>query len=317
MLLSEAVDYSTIQTTHSFLGAVLGIGASVLGGLSQKKQAKKQAAAAAEAAKVPMVTDSDTQHVVDLKAMNAAAIEAGYNPVTLLRSGGLQAFTRSHSKSTTTGHNAMAAAQAQGAVPSTGSIVMGALGDGLGSIASGISQASGSGKLGYFPPAPSSVSAVASVASSLGLGGAGFGAAAGGGGVTNGGVVKNAGAPMTPVFKAPETVNPWRTYSVDPTTGGAGPFTQRYGESELVEMLAGTFALADDVWYNITGMTSQQRNEQYGKPLVNVVKNAFDASMSATIGTDVTKSVGGAVWDTEKWLRNNVFDVWFPPELSR
>nr|QJB21423.1 MAG: DNA pilot protein [Microvirus sp.] len=314
MLLSEGVDYSTIETTHSFLGAVLGIGASILGGLSAKKQAKKQAAAAEEAAKVPMVTDSDTQHVVDLKAMNAAAIEAGYNPLTLLRSGGVQAFTRSHSKSTTTGHNAMAAAQAQAAVPSTGSIIMGALGDGLSSVAQ--SMPSFSGKVGAFGGA-APVSAVASVASSLGLGGAGFGAAAGGGGVTKGGVVKNAGAPMTPVFKAPETVNPWRTYSVDSTTGGAEPFTQRYGESELAEMVAGTLSLADDVWYNITGMTSQQRNEQFGKPLVNAVKNAFEASKSATIGTDVTKAVGGAVWDTEKWLRNNVFDVWFPPELSR
>lgn len=316
MLLSEGVDYSTLQTTHSFLGAVLGIGASILGGLSKKKQAQKAADAAAEAAKVPMVTDSDTQHKVDLLGMNAAAIEAGYNPLTLLRSGGLAAFTHSFSKSTTTGHNAMAAAQAQGAVPSTGSIIMGSVADGLSSVAQNMPTAGG-GNLGYFPPAPGSVSAISSVASALGLGGAGFGAAAGGGGVTTGGAFKNKGAPMAPVFEAPETVNPWREYGVDPTTAGAEAFTRRYGESELVEMIAGTLSLADDAWYNVTGMTSAERHAAWGKPLVQAVQNSFETAKSGVLGKDVAKGVGGAIWDAEKWFRNNYLDVWSPPELSR
>lgn len=305
MLLSDAVDYSTLQTTHSFLGAVLGIGASILGGLSKKKQAQKAADAAAEAAKVPMVTDSDTQHKVDLLGMNAAAIEAGYNPLTLLRSGGLAAFTHSFSKSTTTGHNAMAAAQAQGAVPSTGSIIMGSLADGLSSVAQNL-PASGGGNLGYFPPAPGSVSAISSVASALGLtGGPAFGAAAGGGAVSRGGAAMNKGAPMAPVFKAPETVNPWGMYGVDPTTAGAEPFTSRYGESELMEMVAGTLAIADDVWYNVTGMTSKERADAWGKPLVNTVQNAFESAKSGVVstGTGYNQMIDNA----RGWMKSRFF----------
>lgn len=316
MLLSEAVDYSTIETTHGFLGAVLGIGASILGGLSKKKQAQKAADAAAEAAKVPMVTDSDTQHKVDLLGMNAAAIEAGYNPMTLLRSGGLAAFTHSFSKSTTTGHNAMAAAQAQGAVPSTGSIVMGSLADGLSSVAQAMPAYGGNVTFGGGTGG-GTVSAIANVASSLGLGGAAFGASGGGGAVSRGGAMVNKGAPMAPVFKAPETVNPWRTFHVDPTTAGAEAFTQRYGEGELAETVAFVSSTSDDVFYNLTGMTSAERHERWGKPMVNTIKNAFETAKSGVLGAEVLNGVGGAVWDAEKWLRKNYLDVWAPPELNR
>lgn len=302
---------------QAFLGALIG-------GIFGRSKAKKQAAAAEEAAriaeeqsKVPMVTEQE--HTVDLAGMNAAAIAAGYNPMTLLMAGGLSGFTTS--KSTTTGHNAMAVAEAKGtalqaraSVPSFGEVLAGSAGSVLDGMVSGGLSAKTRGT-SYFPPAPQAVSPVVGIASALGIGKPGFGAAGGGGAQFGVAATMGSGAPMTPVIKAPETVNPWRRFKIDPTSPGADAFTQRYGEGELSETLAFGLTAWDDVWYNTTGMTSDERYNSFGKPVVNGAKSAIDSVKTGVMSSDpkaAALSVGGAVWGAEKWFRRNVYDVWWP-----
>ncbi|QIG67465.1 hypothetical protein EVB40_007 [Rhizobium phage RHph_TM3_3_14A] len=108
-----------LHEEECFLGALIGGAVSLVGGLMGRSDAKKRDAAAAKAAKVPVI--SNTSHELDLKAMNAAAIAAGYNPMTILNAGGLSAFTKTRTE--TTGQNAMAAVPT---APSVGSVVAGA-----------------------------------------------------------------------------------------------------------------------------------------------------------------------------------------------
>lgn len=306
-------------TSTAFLGALIG-------GIFGRSKAKKQAAAAEEAArvaeeasKIPLETTQKTSHEVDLAGMNAAAIAAGYNPMTLLMAGGLGGFTTSTNFSSTTGHNAMAAAEAKGtalqaraSVPSFGEVLMGAAGSAIDSFVSG-----GLGSIfkgtSYFPPAPSG--SVTGIASALGLSKPGFGSAAGGGLQFGASSTMGSGSPMMPVIKAPETTNPWRRFNIDPTTAGAEAYTQRYGEGELAETLAFGLSSWDDIWYNVTGKNSDQRYEAYGRPIVNGVKSAYDSAKTGALATnahDAVMATGGGVWGAEKWFRNNVTNVWWP-----
>jgi len=274
---------------------------SLISALFGRKEAKRNAKLMEEAAKVPLVSTN----VANLAEMNKAAIENGYNPMTVLNAGGLSAF----SKTTTTGHNAMAAAQARAAVPSFGSVLAGAVGSTLDSLTGSLFKSALPTSKSYFPPAPS---ADFGMAGALGWNSGGGRVSANAGGAFASPAFKsarlatNAGAPMLPAFDAPETVNPWVQYGVDPTTGGAAPFTQRYGESELVEMVAGVYAGWDDIWYNVTGMTSQERYKTLGQPVAKVVTNAFDSVKAGALTRDPKKdfnTFGKAAFEFfEPWM---------------
>jgi len=274
---------------------------SLISGIFGRKDAKRNAKLMEEAAKVPLVTNN----VANLADMNKAAIENGYHPMTILNAGGLSAF----STTTTTGHNAMAAAQAKAAVPSFGSVLAGAVGSTLDTITGSLFKSALPTSKSYFPPAPSADFGMAGALGwNTGRGsitanaGASFAAPA----FKSARLATNAGAPMMPEFKPPETTNPWVQYSVDPTTGGAAPFTQRYGESELVEMVAGVYAGWDDIWYNVTGMTSDERYKTMGQPVAKAVTNAFDSVKAGALTRDPKKdfnSFGKAAFDFfEPWM---------------
>jgi len=284
---------------------------SLISGIFARKQAKKNAELMAKAAKVPVVTS----HTVDLAKMNQTAIDNGYHPMTLLNAGGLSAFTTT----STTGMNAMAAAAAQGAVPSMGSVFSGALSSTIdafaGSVFKGFGSLGSSGTMGaeYFPPAPSK-------------GGGGMAAALGwdatsrsaGGGSSAVGASYSAasrlatsakGAPMMPSIEAPETTNPWRQYNIDPTVAGAEAFETRYGDSEIASTLAWGLTGFDDLWYNVTGMTSLDRNKKFGQPVARAATNAFDTIKAGVMSRPPASSgfnaLGKAVFE--------FVDPWFGP----
>lgn len=270
-----------------FLGALIG-------GIFARKDAKKAAKLAAEAAKVPQVTTSE--HKVDLLAMNAAAIEAGYNPQTLLNAGGLSAFTKT--TQTTTGHNAMAAAQAAGAVPSMGSVFAGALGSTLDDLTASTFKAMAPMSTSYFPPAPSQGMAKAMGWTDVISGTAGGGKSGGGGArvLATSALSKNAGAPVTPTIETPTVTNPHNRYGVDPTIRDADAFSARYGEPG--EWASAPWIVYNDTMYNLTGTTNAERNsnpnavgDQMGKNLVTDFKNLGSNPIVAKIITQGLPSV--------------------------
>jgi len=279
---------------HAFLGALIG-------GLFGRKDAKRNAKLMEEAAKVPLVSTN----VANVAEMNKAAIANGYNPMTLLQAGGLSAF----STTTTTGHNAMAAAQARAAVPSVGSVIAGAIGGTLDNLAGSLFKSALPNSKSYFPPAPS---ADFGMAGALGWtsGGAkptaSFSALSGVPSFKSARLATNAGAPMMPEIKAPETTNPWRTYNIDPTVPGAEAFETRYGDSEIAQTYVFALTGFDDLWYNVTGMTSEERHKAMGQPIARNVTNAFDSVKAGVLTRDPKKdtlSFGKAVFEFfEPWM---------------
>lgn len=126
------------------LGALIGLGASLISGFGAKKQREKENRAAqaaadkmnadvrarAEAAAAKPIT---TENTVDMAGFMKAAEDHGFNPLTFLRSGALSLFT----KSSVNGSMNMEAALAgqyipqMSSVPSTGEILGGALSSAL------------------------------------------------------------------------------------------------------------------------------------------------------------------------------------------
>ncbi|MEM5245114.1 hypothetical protein VTU32_12355 [Thermoanaerobacter sp. CM-CNRG TB177] len=162
-----------LHEEECFLGALIGGAVSLVGGLMGRSDAKKRDAAAAKAAKVPVI--SNTSHEVDLKALNAAAIAAGYNPMTILNAGGLSAFTKTRTE--TTGQNAMAAVPT---APSVGSVVAGAASSAFNIWRDDRQAAAQTAALSAssFPPAPRPGNSLMAV-----LTGTAAGGASGGGGL--------------------------------------------------------------------------------------------------------------------------------------
>lgn len=246
-----------------FLGALIG-------GIFARKDAKKAAKLAAEAAKVPQVTTSE--HVLDLKAMNAAAIEAGYNPQTILNAGGMSAFTKT--TQTTTGHNAMAAAQAAGAVPSMGSVFAGAVGSTLDAMTASTFKAMAPMSTSYFPPAPKMGMAKAMGWEDVITGTSGGGKAGGGGArvLATSAMSAKAGMPQTPTIETPTVTNPHNRYAVDPTIRDADAFSARYGEPG--EWASAPWIVYNDTMYNLTGTTNADRNSNPNAVGDQMAKNA-------------------------------------------
>lgn len=303
----DLLQSAPLEIHQAFLG-------SLLSGIFGRKDAKKAAKLAEEAAKVPLVTTN----TADVAAMNKAALDNGYNPMTLLQAGGLSAF----STSTTTGHNAMAAAAARGAVPSFGSVLAGAAESTLnaftGNVFSSFASSLGTGfGASYFPPAPTGKTDMG-MGAALGWGTPTRGSASGGFATSGVSYAKSSrlasapgkpGSPMMPEIEAPKTQNPWGMFNIDPTVAGAEAFETRYGDSEIASTLAWGLTAWDDFWYNTTGMTSAQRRETFGRPVVNSATNAAEV-IKQSVGTRTPKSdfmaVGAALWD---WA-----DPWFGPK---
>lgn len=286
---------------YAFLGALIG-------GLLGRSDAKKAARAAAEAAKVPIVTS----HTVDLKGMNAAAIEAGYNPMTILNAGGLSGWTTT----STIGHNAMAAAQAKGAVPSIGSVISGALSSTIDSLAGAAFKSMAPMSSSYFPPAPTP---------DLGMAGAlGWGKmqnTAGGGNAGGGGLQfrttptlssSKVGAYMAPTQEAGEVVNPHSVLSIDPTAQAAEAWETYYSEP------GGYVGMMDNIKntliYSATGITKAYRETMYGGAIAQLKKGAL--STDAITARIKEVDMLGKVWSalkpppTQKDNFNDPFPAW-------
>lgn len=305
--LVDLLQAAPLEIHQAFLG-------SLISGLFGRNDAKKAAKLAEEAAKVPLVT----VNTADVAAMNKAALDNGFNPMTLLNAGGLSAF----STSSTTGHNAMAAAAARGAVPSIGSVIAGAAEQTLNaftastfsSFASSLGTGFGSN---YFPPAPTGKSDMG-MSAALGWGASTRGSATGGFATSGVSYSKSSrlasapgkpGAPMMPEIGAPKTENPWGMFNIDPTVPGAEAFETRYGDSEIASTLAWGLTAWDDFWYNTTGMTSQERREKFGRPVIAAGTTAAEV-ITQNVQQRTPKSdfmaVGAALWD---WA-----DPWFGPK---
>lgn len=238
--------------SQAFLGALLGAGASLVGGLFARSDAKKRDKAAAEAAKVPVVTS----HKVDLPGLVSSAEAAGFNPLTILNAGGLSAFTTT----TTTGQNAMAAVPT---APSFGSVLSGAVGKGIDIYREDAQRAADRqvAALSSFPAAPRLD--MASIFARTAGGGK-----AGGGGVQFGAVPSltsgaNDGRPLSFTYEQSSVTNPHTSAYVDPTLADAETSETRYGDSELLSMATGAYTLYSDLVYNLTGSTNAGRNAVY------------------------------------------------------
>lgn len=288
----------------------LGFLGSLISGIFGRKDAKKKARLMEEAAKVPIVTTP----TLNLGGLVKDAEAHGFHPQTILNAGGLASYT----STSVTGTGAMAAAEARGNVPSFGSVLSGALGSTIDSLAgsmfSGLSGGTGFGK-NFFPNAP-----MPDMGMSAALGWSAPSApriAAGGGlrgGYTNSGSSSYGGTgalgrgqPMLPEVVRPETQNPWKRFNIDYTSPGAAAFEERYGDSELYSMLGGVLTTADDFWYNVTGMTSDDRYKKMGQPISKYATNAFDSVKAGVLTRDPKSdfmSFGDAVFE---W-----FEPWMP-----
>lgn len=282
----------------AFLGALIGGAVSLVGGIAGRKDAKKRDKAAAEAAKVPVVTS----HTVDLPGLVRQAEEAGFNPQTILNAGGLSAFTTT----TTTGQNAMAAVPT---APSMGSVLAGAAGTAFNIYREDMQTKAAA--LSSFPPAPKMGMAEA-------LGWTPAGGKATGGGAAFGAVptlARNGGAPVqkamgkyngAPVpFEVGEVTvtNPHTTAYVDPTISDAELEETRYGDSELNATISFIERKYADTVYNLTGSTVAGRNRVYSNAW-NAVRGAAmrmygplsNMGAEAYIKNRPLKNAGGGGW---------------------
>lgn len=236
-----------LQETECFLGALIG-------GLFGMADAKKRDKAAAKAAKVPVI--SNTSHEVDLKGLNAAAIAAGYNPMTILNAGGLSAFTKTRTE--TTGQNAMAAVPT---APSFGSVFANALNSTVQSVASYASAGAGAGALSASSFLPAAVPSVASVMRATPAGGSTGGAGGLQFGAASTLTAKKGGMPVVPSIEQPTLTNPHPNAAIDPITRDASAYEERYGD--VAGSAAGVWILYQDALRNLTGLNQNERHMKY------------------------------------------------------
>ena len=267
-----------------FLGALIGGAVSLVGGLMGRSDAKKRDKAAAKAAKVPVITD--TSHTVDLSGMNAAAIAAGYNPMTILNAGGLSAFTKTHTE--TTGQNAMAAVPT---APSFGSVLANAASTAFNTYREDKAAAAQAAQTAALT---SSFAAAPSMARTLGL--TAGGGRAGGNGLQFGAapvLTAKAGMPYTPSVEQPTLTNPHPNAMIDSITRDASAYEERYGD--VAGSAAGIWILYQDALMNLTGMNQKERHNWYGQKVqqgVNAVQRAYGAAQAA-----YATAGGPGLWD--------------------
>ncbi|UIB81398.1 hypothetical protein [Flyfo microvirus Tbat2_95] len=287
----HALLMSAVQTTpnEAFLNflipAVVGLGKGLLDRAAAKKQQKKDAEAAERLRNTPQITT--TRHKFNAKQFLADAAAAGFNPVTWLMSGGASSSTTSLSK--TTGQNAAAAAQLETRtqVPSIGQSIMGGIEAGASAFLSGQqqqqqnafqermqkmylqgAQAPGALRSSRFLDVPNR---------------AHIGQLTTMDNYSTGTPINTAIGPQLPVgWEAGkvDVTNPYYRGNVDPSVANASAFTDRYGESEILEMIIGVGNLGADFLYNLTGTTHAERDAAaravYGNPISDAVKGIRD-----------------------------------------
>lgn len=259
---------------YSFIGALIGAGASLLGGLFGKKKQEPQV--------------STTESVVDYEKMVANAEAAGFNPLTALRNGGSAGF----SKTTTT-------TPVLSSGPTVGQSVVGALANGLTAWANHDPMADARSKLEYklleaqldgvqksnlrmdrsfFVPTMQGAQAVA--------GGAELSAKTKGGKLT--------GEPTAPETGKVEVTNPWQSFSVDPTSRDAAAFENRYGDSEIANMIFGIKNAGYDMWHNMTGAAGPAFES--AKKRVDEMKQGKSFRQTYGVGKSSDYTGGGGAW---------------------
>ncbi|QWY83452.1 hypothetical protein [Rhizobium phage RHph_X92] len=285
-----------LYETECFLGALIGGAVSMIGGMMGRSDAKKRDAAAAKAAKVPVITN--TSHEVDLAGMNAAAIAAGYNPMTILNAGGLSAFTKTRTE--TTGQNAMAAVPT---APSFGSVLANAASSAFNIYREDAAAASAqrTAALSSFPPVPRPSAGLMSIIAGTPAGGR----SAGGGAQfmarpMMSALPKVAGLPVTPSVEQPTLTNPHPNAAIDATTRDASAYEERYGD--VAGSVAGIWVAYQDALRNVTGLDQKDRHQFYADTVNNGwhrLKSAYQAAQAAYAASPAPTAVGGA-WERAK-----------------
>lgn len=234
---------------------------NLIGGLFARSDAKKRDRAAAEAAKVPVVTT----HKVDLKGMVREGMEAGFNPMSILMNGGMAGWTTT----STTGQNAMAAVPT---APSVGSVIAGAAIKTVDDLRSD----------GWFR-APSPEYA-AQTLPTIGGGYAPTGALSA---MSFGGKVGNGGQATVNAGNNPfgfELKTPTVTESIpgllksDPYWADAESVTAEY--EDLISMPYGVWKLYQNTLMTVTGKSKVERDKVYqdlSKKAGAAVTNAYDS----------------------------------------
>lgn len=122
-LIAEA--YQNGHVYHGFINALIGAGASILGGLFGRKKAKPQVQ--------ETITDqtSTSSSSVDFAKMSADAQAAGFNPLTAIRSGAIGGYVTSTTR--TQGKNVTTTTGGGGGEPNA----FGVIADGIGQMAAG------------------------------------------------------------------------------------------------------------------------------------------------------------------------------------
>lgn len=247
------------------LGALIGAAGSLLGGLlggetKQKGRSRTRSTTA---------STSTTKNKVHLQQLVNAAERNGFNPLTLLRAGGLAAFTDSTTTGLSTGRSFT---KSRGGSSSTAPLAAG--------IAGAASQIGGA----IDNPSPSRASQSAADAWQAPLGASNAGAeqqlltqqvgtqpripvsttysakpALAAQAVTDG----SDGSAMTPTYEKPTVTNPFSQGSgvkVDPTVPDAAAAEERYGD--ILSNAFGVYNIARDTWHAAA-------NSDWAKEVIN------------------------------------------------
>lgn len=296
-------------THQGFWNILVGAAVSLVGGAVSRNAAKKRdeanQKAAAELAATPMVTETSSKtdttssqknsSYVDVDRMRADAVRAGINPVAFIMSGGLAAYTQTQSdysqtvtqdgKSVTTGHNAAAAAElARPTAPSMGEVISGA-------VQSGFNQYMDDRRVTQQQVFQKELvdRQLLGQQSSRTNGAGGPQSFYVPGRIVNGQLaVSNSpyptGNPTRPGVGDVSVTNPWQSKQVDETVRDATAFTDRYGESELGEMLVLARNGFNDLWKNVTGLNAVERAAATASTWDKVAKGATGVWDNVTTG---------------------------------
>jgi len=253
---------------------------------------------------------SSSRNSVDISGMMQAAEEAGFNPVTFLQNGGLQAYLRNDTESTDTqsfddyqvkrtGHNAVAAFQLRSPqvyqetpaptmhVPHMGEAFANAGAAAFNQYRADAVRADAQDFQRELMNTQLAAYAQRSNPGSASFYVPGF---------------KTAGSYTTPTTQgglsavelphgnaqqpeqgdAPKITNPnapwWLMSKVDPTVPDVTAATDRRGESEVAEVGNYVGSWMNDFWYNTTGKTNYERYRDWGYPVLKGVKSFFGYS---------------------------------------
>lgn len=283
--------------SHAFLGALIGGAVSLVGGLMGRSDAKKKDKAAAEAAKVPQVTKTDsktytheelqvknkttnkahqvTNTSISLTDMVKEAEKAGFNPLTVLRAGLGGAFSKTESRQnqvseSTTLQDQKYWSKVNGESVTTGHNAMAAVptAPSLGSV---VSNAASTAFDIYRQDAARAADAAQQRqmqdAALRGIQAANSGMSrsmyvpstvtAGPALSSAGSAALARGAPVTPTYETPTVTNPYKSFKVDTGAPDAEAAETRYGD--VLSNIFGVKNWIDDVLYNITGTTLDER----------------------------------------------------------